>query len=76
MARFKPGDKVAIYKPGRAENGASATVKSVMTIEEYGGPTYRGPHAYQPVEGWTRGDGVSWSGPLPDAMVTCDDSNH
>jgi hypothetical protein len=60
--RFSVGDAVRCWKPGHAEHGAKAIVGRVLTIEEYGGPASRGPHAYS---GW----GGRWGGALPDAMV-------
>ena len=71
-SRFKVGDKVKVYKPGHAEHGCKAVVRKVITIREYGGLSYRGPHAYYPVDGWRREDGFSFGGALPDAMVVRD----
>lgn len=69
-SRFKVGDRVQIYKPGQAEHGMQATVFRVITIEEYGGPAYRGPHAYFPDKnGWDDARGFQFGGALPDAMV-------
>jgi len=73
-ARFKPGDQVRLWKPGHAEHGLKGIVDRVMSIEAYGGPEARGPHAYRPTEkGWYEGSDDHWtswtSGPLPDAMV-------
>lgn len=67
-SRFNVGDLVQCYKPGHAENGCTGTVTEVLTIEAYGGPAHRGPHAYR-CDLWNRGDGFSFGGALPDAMV-------
>lgn len=69
--RFAVGDRVKIYKPRHSEHGMTAIVGRVITIDEYGGPAYRGPHAYYPVDGWKSCDDelCGFGGPLPDAMV-------
>lgn len=71
VPRFSVGDRVKIYKPGHSEDGMMAIVGRVITIEEYGGPKYRGPHAYYPLDGWQSPDAAlcGFGGPLPDAMV-------
>ncbi len=70
-SRFKVGDKIKIYKPYHHEHDMFAIVSKVETIQEYGGPEYRGPHAYYPdKDGWSNGKGFTFGGPLPDAMVT------
>lgn len=74
MSRFKIGDRVRLWKPGHAEHGCSGVVSEVMTIEEYGGWAYRGPHAYRCQDGWLWPDGCSFfRSPLPDAMVVSED---
>ena len=70
--QFKPGDAVTVYKPGHSEHGMTATVGRVITIEDYGGPRSRGPHAYYPdKQGWRSSDSAlcGFGGALPDAMV-------
>ena len=74
-SRFHAGDRVAVYKPGHSEHGMTATIAKVIPIGEYGGPRYRGPHAYYPAGGWHGTDGFSFGGPLPDAMVMADLNN-
>lgn len=74
MSRFKVGDRVKIYKPGHAEHGARGVVADIITIQEYGGYAYRGPHAYACRAGWAWPDGYGViGGYLPDAMVTADE---
>lgn len=64
MSRLKIGDNVRVWKLGHAEHGQKGIIDRIITIEEYGGPEYRGPHAYYPKNGWG-----FFGGPLPDAMV-------
>lgn len=72
---FKIGDKVRLWKPGHAEHGLMGTINKIITIEEYGGPAYRGPNAYHVEGGWKDGKGDCWfAGFLPDAMVASEDS--
>lgn len=75
MSNFKINDHVRCWKPGHVEHGLKGTVDKVITIEEYGGPAYRGPNAYSVKEGWKDGTDRQWFGGfLPDAMVTSEDS--
>lgn len=64
MCRLKIGDNARVWKPGHAEHGLKGVINRVITIEEYGGPEYRGPHAYYSKIGWG-----CFGGSLPDAMV-------
>ena len=73
MARFWVGDHVRVWKPGYAEHGLSGVVGEVMTIEEYGGPEYRGPHAYHSMAGWHDETDCWFHGRLPDAMVVSEE---
>ncbi len=69
-SRFVVGDAVQVYKPGHAEHGMHSIVGKVLTIEEYGGPSSRGPHAYRAKDGWTHSERPwTFPGTLPDAMV-------
>ena len=68
MARFKTGDEVRVWKPGHAEHGGKGIIDQVFTIEEYGGPKYRGPNAYSSEIGWG-----FFGGRLPDAMVASEE---
>lgn len=64
------GDAVRLWKPGYAEHGAKAVVTRVLTIEEYGGPRYRGPWAYEAAKGFrSLNSDISFGKQLPDAMV-------
>uniref|UniRef100_A0A6M3IKK3 Uncharacterized protein n=1 Tax=viral metagenome TaxID=1070528 RepID=A0A6M3IKK3_9ZZZZ len=68
--RHKIGDAVRIWKPGHAEHGLKGTVGKIITIQEYGGSEYRGPHAYYPQDGWLDTKDKQWfGGLLPEAMV-------
>lgn len=58
------GDKVRVWKPGHAEHGMRGIISRIITIEKYGGPKHRGPHAYYSKNGWE-----FFGGPLPDAMI-------
>lgn len=79
MARFKPGDLVRVWKPGRAEHGCSGCVAKVVSVREYGGSDYpldRGPHAYYPTAQCWKWPQEGWgalNGGMPDAMLVSEE---
>lgn len=80
MSRFKPGDKVRLWKPGHVEHGDYGVVAEVIPIEKYheGQPLHhRGPHAYRCVDGFKwcvspHSNGAT-HGFLPEEMVVSEE---